>query len=263
MRDIYYFISDIHLGVKSNIGLKEQETILIKFLDEIKNNAKELFIVGDLFDCWIEYKHVVPKGFYRFFAKIDELVNEGVKITYLSGNHDFWYGNYFKDEFGIEIIHHPIAREIEEKKFYIHHGDGLVYKDTGYKILKAILRNKVSQFLYSLLHPDIGIWLAKKSSVSSRKYTKRKNFSPRDGLLDFAVKKLKEGYDFILMGHRHFAFTHNEGKGTYVNLGDWIKIFSYGEFKNGEFKLKKFYNINKKQVIALTEREIKQEFAQE
>jgi UDP-2,3-diacylglucosamine hydrolase len=263
MRDIYFFISDVHLGVKSNIGVKEQESILLKFLDEIKNNAKELIIVGDLFDCWIEYKQVVPKGFYRFLSKIDELVNEGIKITYLSGNHDFWYGTYFKDEFGIETVHHPIVKIIEGKKLYIHHGDGLVYNDTGYRILKAILRNRVSQILYSFLHPDFGIWLAKRSSTSSRKYTKRKNFSPHDGLLDFAVKKLNEGYDYVLMGHRHFAYTHKEGNGTYVNLGDWIKIFSYGEFKNGEFKLKKFYDLNKKQVIAFEEREIVQEFVQE
>jgi UDP-2,3-diacylglucosamine hydrolase len=263
MRDIYYFISDVHLGVKSNIGVKEQETVLLKFLDEIKDDAKELIIIGDLFDCWIEYKQVVQKGFYRFLAKIDELIEKGVKIIYLSGNHDFWYGTYFKDEFGIDIIHKPITRKIESKKFYIHHGDGLAYKDNGYKILKFILRNKVAQFLYSLIHPDIGIWLAKKSSLTSRKHTKRKNFSPRDGLLDFAVRKLNEGYDYVLMGHRHFAFTHKEGKGTYINLGDWIKIFSYVEFKNGELKLKKFYDINKKQVIAFEKREINQEFVQE
>jgi len=260
MRDIYYFISDVHLGIKSNISVKEQESILLNFLDEIKKDAKELIIVGDLFDCWIEYKQVVPKGFYRFLAKTDELINEGVKITYLSGNHDFWYGTYFKDEFGIDIIHNPISREIEGKKFYIHHGDGLAYKDTGYKILKVILRSKVSQFFYSLLHPDIGIWLAKKSSSSSREYTGKKNFSPRDGLQDYAVKKFEEGYDYVLMGHRHYGYTYKEKNGTYVNLGDWVTIFSYGELRNGEFKLKKFYDKNKKQIIAFEEREIKQEF---
>lgn len=262
MRDIYYFISDVHLGIKSDIDANEQESVFINFLDEIKKNAKELFIVGDLFDCWIEYKNVVPKGFYRFFNKIDELLKNDVKITYISGNHDFWYGSYFKDEFGIDIIHHPIVREIEGKKFYIHHGDGLAYKDTGYKILKAILRNKVLQFFYSLLHPDFGIWLAKKSSASSRKYTKQKNFSPRDGLLDFAVKKLNEGFDFVLMGHRHFAISHKSGSGTYYNLGDWIKIFSYGEFKNGEFKLKKFFDKEKKQIIEFDKREITKDIVQ-
>ncbi len=256
MKDIYYFISDVHLGVKSDIGVKEQESVLLKFLDEIKNDANELIIVGDLFDCWIEYKHVVPKGFYRFLSKIDEFVNDGIKITYLSGNHDFWYGTYFKDEFGIEIIHHPISKEIEGKKFYIHHGDGLAYKDTGYKILKAVLRNKTSQFFYSLLHPDFGIWLAKKSSSSSRGYTGKKNYSLRDGLQDFAVKKFDEGYDYVLMGHRHYAYTYKEKNGLYANLGDWVKIFSYGEFKNGEFKLKKFYDKQKKRIIAFEEREI-------
>lgn len=176
MRDIYYFISDVHLGVKSGLSTKEQESVLLNFLNEIKIDAKELIIVGDLFDCWIEYKQVVPKGFYRFFTKLDELQNDGVEITYLSGNHDFWYGTYFKDEFGIDIIHHPISKEIEGKKFYLHHGDGLAYKDAGYKILKRILRNKFSQFLYSLVHPDIGIWLAKKSSSTSGNIQERRIF---------------------------------------------------------------------------------------
>lgn len=257
MKDIYYFISDVHLGVKSPTGIREQETILLDFLEEIRKDAKELIIVGDLFDCWIEYKQVVPKGFYRFFAKLDDMLKEGLKVTYLSGNHDFWYGNYFKDEFGINIIHHPISKEIEGKKFYIHHGDGLAYKDTGYKILKKILRNKAAQFFYSLVHPDVGIWLAKKSSSSSREYTGKKNFSPKDGLQDYAVKKFSEGYDFVVMGHRHYAYTHREGNGLYMNLGDWVKLFTYGEFRNEEFKLKKFYDLEKKQIIAFNEREIK------
>lgn len=259
MKDIYYFISDVHLGIKSNISTREQESIFLNFLEEIKTDAKELIIAGDLFDCWIEYKQVVPKGFYRFLTKLDELVNEGIKVTYISGNHDFWYGNYFKDEFGIDIIHNPISREIEGKKFYIHHGDGLSYKDTGYKILKFIFRSKISQHLYYLLHPDIGIWLAKKSSHTSREYTGNRNFSPRDGMRDFAVKKIEEGYDYVLMGHRHRAYIYKEKNGLYANLGDWVKIFSYGEFRNGEFKLKKFFDKNKKQIVAFEEREIKQE----
>lgn len=259
MGDIYYFISDVHLGIKSDISSKEQESILLLFMDEIKNDARELIIIGDLFDCWIEYRQVVPKGFYRFLAKLDELVNLGIKVTYLSGNHDFWYGNYFKDEFGIEIIHKPISKEIEGKKFFLHHGDGLSYKDTGYKILKVILRNRVSQFLYSLLHPDIGVWLAKRSSSTSREYTKKKNYSLKDGMREFAMKKISEGYDYVLMGHRHFANIFKVNNGAYANLGDWIKIFSYGELRNGEFILKKFYDKEKKQVIAFKEREIVKE----
>ena len=117
----------------------------------------------------------------------------------------------------------------------------------------------MSQFLYSLLHPDIGVWLAKKSSHSSREYTGKKNYSLRDGLQDFALKKFGEGYDYVLMGHRHFAYTHKENNGTYANLGDWVRIFSYGELRDNKFKLKKFYDKDKKQVIAFEEREIKKE----
>ena len=148
MNSGYYFISDVHLNLKGFEAEKIQEQILIDFFDYIKNDAAEIFIVGDLFDFWIEYKYVVPKGYYRLFSKIYEVVNKNVKITYLAGNHDFWRGRYFSDEFGITIIDRNLEKQINGKKFFISHGDGLAYKDTGYRILKKILRNKISQKLY-------------------------------------------------------------------------------------------------------------------
>jgi len=256
MRDAYYFISDLHLGFGSKDEENLKETVLIKFLDEIKSDAKELFIVGDLFDFWIEYKHVVPKGFYRLFSKISELIENNIALTYLAGNHDFWRGNYFKTELGIKIHNSFIAREINNKKFFIHHGDGLVYKDYGYKILKKILRNRVAQFLYSLIHPDIGIWLAKSSSSTSREYTSKKDYSKGDGLKDFAIQKLNEGYDYVVMGHRHFPHTYKDASKSYINLGDWYKNFSYGVFRNGELKLLRFYDLKNKKFLHGNDREL-------
>jgi UDP-2,3-diacylglucosamine hydrolase len=192
---------------------------------------------------------VVPKGYYRLFSKIYEVVNKNVKITYLAGNHDFWRGSYFSDEFGIAIIDRNLERQINGKKFFISHGDGLAYKDTGYRILKKILRNKISQKLYSLIHPDIGIWLAKRTSATSRTHTEQKDYSQRDGLKDFAIKKIGAGFDFVIMGHRHKPLKVENNGSYYINLGDWIDDFSYGLFKSEEFKLIKFFDLKRKEVV--------------
>ena len=241
----YFFISDIHLGINGKEFTKLQEKILVDFLNDIRNEASELFIVGDLFDCWIEYKQVVPKGFYRFFSALADLTENNVRVNYLSGNHDFWRGKYFFEEFGIDIIYDNISREIDGKKFFISHGDGLAYKDTGYKILKKILRNRVAQKLYSWLHPDFGIWLAKRSSSTSRVHTNNKDYSQRDGLRDFAVKKIDEGYDYAVMGHRHNAKVEKHNSGYYINLGDWIRNFNYGVYEKGNFRLMQYYDWEK------------------
>lgn len=220
-----------------------------EYLQNSPNIHTELFIVGDLFDCWIEYKYVVPKGYYKLFTKIDELIKRGIKITYLAGNHDFWRGNYFKEEFGIDIQFKEIERTIGNKRFYISHGDGLAYKDLGYKIVKKIVRNKILQKLYYLIHPDLGIWIAKNTSSTSREYTSKKDYSQKDGLKDFAFKKIQEGFDYVILGHRHKPEIVRKENSYYINLGDWIDDFSYGCFKNDEFKLYRYYDVKEKKVI--------------
>lgn len=251
-----YFISDVHLGV-ANINNKLQENVLIKFLEEeILDNAEELLIVGDLFDCWIEYKQVVQKGFYRVFSRLYDIVSKGIKVTYIRGNHDFWRSKYFKDEFAIEILDQPFICEKDSKKFYIYHGDGLAYRDTGYKILKVILRSPISQMLYRCLHPDIGVWLAKKSSNTSRIHTSTKDYSKKDGLRDFAEQKVREGFDYVIFGHRHKPEILNWGKGYYINLGDWMENYSYGYFKNGEFKLLKYFDLKNETFLPKDKREV-------
>ncbi len=247
MKNAYYFFSDVHLGMSSREEEKLKEKVLIAFLESMRIDAAEVFIVGDLFDYWIEYKSVIPKGFYKVFAKLSELIEDGIKITYLAGNHDFWKGKYFKEEFGIDINFEPIERTLENKKFFIHHGDGLAFNDTGYKILKKVLRHPVSQFLYKWIHPDIGIGLARSTSRTSRVHTHNKDYSAKDGLREFAEKKLNEGYDFILMGHRHNPSIVKFGEGIYVNLGDWIDNFTFAKFKESKFEFLKFYNKDTKE----------------
>lgn len=244
MGDAYYFISDVHLGLESPEREKQKEINVVNFLKEAEGNAKEIFIVGDLFDCWIEYKYVVPKGYYRLFTKISELVEKGIVITYLAGNHDFWKGDFFKKEFGIEIHYTEIIREINGKKFFIHHGDGFAYNDFGYRILKKVLRNKVCQKLYSYVHPDIGIWLAKSSSETSRSHTSEKDYSQKDGLKDFASLKIDEGFDYVILGHRHKPEFERINNGFYINLGDWIDFCTYGIFFENRFELRKFSDIS-------------------
>lgn len=247
----YYFFSDVHLGLEDAEKEKLKEKKLVEFLTLCRKDAKEIFIVGDLFDCWIEYRQVVPKGYYRLFTKFAELSEGGIKINYIAGNHDFWKGNFFRDEFGIEICHTHIEREIESKKFFIHHGDGFAHKDTGYRIIKGVLRNRISQKLYSMLHPDIGIRLAKGTSETSRAYTNEKDYSEKDGMREFAQSKIREGFDYVVMGHRHVPQLTSFEKGWYINLGDWIDYCSFGVFKDGEFSLKRFYDYKNKNELPL------------
>ena len=192
------FISDLHLGLESPEREKIKENQLIEFLKTKGKSAEKLYILGDLFDYWFEYRRVVQKGFYKTIAALKEVVESGVDVNYIIGNHDFLHRDFFQKEIGIKMYSDPISAELYGKKFYLGHGDGLVKNDTGYKILKKILRNKVLQWLYSLLHPDFGIWLASATSKKSRDYTNKKNYGDCDGLFETAQQKIDEGFDYVL-----------------------------------------------------------------
>jgi UDP-2,3-diacylglucosamine hydrolase len=232
-----YFFSDVHLGLGTREDDRRREIALLEFLDAAELDAKELYIVGDLFDYWFEYESVVPKGYFRLFAKLAELTDRGIKITYLAGNHDFWIKGYFRDELGMEISLEPIERTFGKKRFYIHHGDGLLKNDTGYRVLKTILRNRVNMFLFSLLHPTLTGRIARWSSRTSRGHVSKRLFE-EDGMTEFAQKKIREGYDYVIMGHNHSPLLRNIGKGSYVNLGDWISENTYAVFDGTVLKLK-------------------------
>lgn len=233
-----YFISDVHLGYfRRDIDIL-REGLLLKFLDEIKNDCLELVIVGDLFDYWFDYKTVIPRDFYLTLAKLKQFKQNNIEVTYLMGNHDFGHYNFFRNELGIEVIEKDITKIYFGKKFYLSHGDGKAYNDHMYLLLKKILRNQFAKWLYSKLHPNLGIKLASHSSRTSRQYTSKKEYGNRDGMMDFAKSKIEnENYDFVVMGHRHIAGIIDFGIGKYVNLGEWLEKPCYGVFDGNNFNL--------------------------
>ncbi|MHB1686074.1 MAG: UDP-2,3-diacylglucosamine diphosphatase [Ignavibacteriaceae bacterium] len=237
MNDSYLFISDIHLGLQSRDLENRKERLLVKFLNFAQANCKELFIVGDLFDYWFEYKRVYQKGFFRTLTALQDLTEKGVKVHYLIGNHDFMHQNFFKDEIGAMMYEKPVSITLNDKKFFIGHGDGMVKNDLGYKILKKVLRNKTIQKFYSWLHPDIGVSIASFTSKSSRDYTSQKDYGEEDGLFEAAKNKIDEGYDYVLLGHLHRRCFLNYKNGVYVNLGSWLDAPCYGIFKNNKFEI--------------------------
>ena len=200
MNKVYYFISDIHLGLQRRDVELEKEKILVDFLKIAQSACDELFIVGDLFDYWFEYKKVYQKGYYRTLTALKDLSEAGVKIHYFIGNHDFLHRDFFETEYHAQLYHYPISVELNGKKFFIGHGDGMVENDTGYNILKWIMRNRFFQWLYSLIHPDLGIALASRTSKSSREYTRKKIMVNLTDYLNLQRVKLKEDLIMLFLG---------------------------------------------------------------
>jgi UDP-2,3-diacylglucosamine hydrolase len=233
----YFFISDQHLGLQTKEIEDKKERLLVKFLKYAEDNCDELFILGDLFDYWFEYKRVYQKGYFRTLTALKDVSEKGIQIHYFIGNHDFLHQDFFTTEFGISMHEDPIAVTLNNKKFYIGHGDGLVKNDVGYKILKAVLRNKFTQKLYSWLHPDLGIAIASKTSKSSREYTKKKDYGEVDGIESAAKQKIDEGFDYVIFGHTHERSLQKFNEGTYINLGSWIDAPCFGKFDSDKFEV--------------------------
>lgn len=241
MNKKYYFFSDVHLGLGSSEDEKLKEKKLVAFLNKITPDIEKLYIVGDLFDCWIEYRKVVPKGFYRLLSQLNEIAEAGIEINFLSGNHDFWLNNYLRDDVGLALRNDYMTEELDGKTFYITHGDGLSKGDPGYKIIKRMLRSRINQYLYSLVHPDLGVSLAQSSSKTSRHANEEDAYGAR-GMKEFAEKKVTEGFDYVVMGHYHkpqyIELNSGMRSGIYITLGDWIRHFTYGVYSDGQFELK-------------------------
>ena len=237
MDKVYFFISDIHLGLQDTAQEEAKEKKLVSFLRYAESNCDELFIVGDLFDYWFEYRRVYQKGFYRTLAALKDLSEANIKLHYFIGNHDFLHRDFFSKEFGAEMYGDALSTELNGKKFFIAHGDGLVSNDTGYNILKWILRNNFFQWMYSLLHPDLGISIASRTSKTSRTYTDKKNYGEVDGLYEAAKKKIDVGYDYVLFGHLHKYIWQKYKNGNYINLGSWLDKPCYGVLREQNFEI--------------------------
>ena len=242
-----FFISDAHLGVPSPSESLRREKLLVAWLDHIKDEAEEIYIVGDLFDFWFEYKRAIPKGFTRVLGKLAELSDQNIKIHFFTGNHDLWMFGYFEDELNIPVYHKGVTKELKGKKFLIDHGDGLGPEDHGYKFLKKVFSNKLCQWLFKIVHPDIGIGIANYWSKRSRYVTQEGKIEPFKGeeqewLIIYAKEVLKKQHiDYFVFGHRHIPLSINlNGGSTFINLGDWISHFSYAEFDGQKMEIKYF-----------------------
>ena len=230
-------MSDIHLGLGERNKEKEKEQILINLLQKISMDAKEIFILGDLFDYWFEYRRVIQKDFISVLHHLKELTKKKIKVHYLIGNHDFMHRDFFTEELNINVYESDLNYKILGKNFYLGHGDGLVKNDIGYLILKKILRNKTIQNLFSLIHPDLGIWIASGTSKKSRNYTTAKSYGEIDGVFEIAKEKIDDGIDYVLFGHTHKRAYEKYGNGYYINLGTWLESPCYGVFDGKNFKI--------------------------
>jgi UDP-2,3-diacylglucosamine hydrolase len=243
-----YFASDFHLGAPNHRESLIREKKVIQWLDAIKHDAQTVFLVGDLFDFWFEYKHVVPKGHIRFLGKLAELSDMGIGIKIFTGNHDLWMSDYFQKEFGAEIFHSPQEFIFNNHTFYIGHGDGLGPGDYTYKWLKRLLfTNPIFTFLFGrLMHPNLGIALGNLWSLSSWKKNREEDKIKEEVVLEreFLIKFIKEmenlgqNHDYYIFGHRHIAIeTMVNESAKYINLGDWIRYDSYGVFDGKDLEL--------------------------
>jgi UDP-2,3-diacylglucosamine hydrolase len=241
-----YFASDFHLGVPAGEQSKAREKRGIDWLTSIEDTAQEIYLVGDIFDFWFEYKHAIPKGFVRFQGKIAALVEKGIKIYFFTGNHDMWMFDYFEKELGVSIIRQPIERSWNNQSFLIGHGDGLGPGDKTYKLLKRVFAARWSQWCFALLHPNFGIGLANYFSRKSRaatgdsdsKFTGNEN----EWLFVYCKEQLeKQHYDYFIFGHRHLPLDIQLNENSrYLNLGEWINYNTYAIFDGATLRLETF-----------------------
>jgi UDP-2,3-diacylglucosamine hydrolase len=241
-----YFASDQHLGAPNFQASREREMCFVAWLDTIKYDAEAIFLLGDLFDFWFEYKKVVPRGFVRVLGKLAEISDSGIPIYFFTGNHDLWMTDYFKKELNIEVFHTPKEFTFSGKEFLIGHGDGLGPGDKGYKRMKKVFQARISKALFRWLHPDLGVSLAQYLSVKNKLISGAEDVTflgeENEWLAKYAKRKLEtKHYDFFVFGHRHLPMQIQVGPNSmYINLGDWIKHFTYGVFDGNQLDLREF-----------------------
>ncbi len=241
-----YFASDQHLGAPTAEASFPREQKFVAWLDTVKQDAEAIFLLGDLFDFWFEYKTVVPKGFVRVLGKLAEIRDSGIPIYFFVGNHDLWMHDYFEKELNIPVYHDNQTFTFYGKSFLIGHGDGKGPGDKGYKRMKKVFTHPVSKWVYRWLHPDLGVKLAQYLSVKNKLISGEADVKflgeDNEWLVQYCKLKLEtQHFDYFVFGHRHLpmTITLNE-QSTYINLGDWIGYFTYGVFNGTQMTLEKF-----------------------
>lgn len=237
-----FFASDFHLGLKAGGDPAEREKRVVGWLEEVAPEASEIFLLGDVFDFWWEYRHVVPKGFTRFLGAVSSITDSGIPVHFFTGNHDMWVGNYLSDECGMTINTGPVEKEFNGRRFLLAHGEGLGSTEKGYHLLLYLFRNRVVRGLWSALHPAIGMSIGQRWSLGSR--LGKGEYTPflgeeREDLFRFARSILAEkNIDYFIFGHRHLPMTYTlKNGGTVLILGDWIGGSSYAVWDGAELKL--------------------------
>ena len=237
-----YFLSDFHLGAKYIDNPRKQEQRIVSFLESIRNVAKEIYLLGDILDYWFEYRYVVPKGYVRFFGKIAELADSGIKIYWFIGNHDIWIFDYLPSELGVEIVDGSQIKQIDGKTFFIAHGDGLGDESRSFRMLRAFFRNRFCQRLYAGIHPRWTVPFALNWSRSNRVNGEDRPFGCDEPLQRFVTNyKEDQKIDYFVFGHRHVAVDKSIGNNSrLIILGDWIKLYSYAVYDGNDLRLQFF-----------------------
>lgn len=242
-----YFASDFHLGTPSPEQSRLRERAVVDWLDTVRHDASIIFLVGDVFDFWFEYKRSIPKGFIRLQGKLAELTDAGLPIVLFTGNHDMWMDSYFTQEMGIPVYRNPRAYDIGDKRFLIGHGDGLGPGDYTYKKLKRVFESKLAMRLFRFVHPDLGIGIAQAWSRRSRISNQEKgeeNFlgEDREWLMQYCREvEARVHHDFYIFGHRHLPLDLAVSRNSrYINLGEWVSAKTYAVFDGETTQLKKW-----------------------
>ena len=247
-----YFSSDYHLGVPTLLKSQEREKLIVKWLESIEHDAQVIFLVGDIFDFWFEYNHAVPKGFVRILGKLAQLSDRGVELIIFTGNHDMWMSGYLTEEIGAAVYRNPVHFEFKNehnitRNILVGHGDGLGPGDRVYKVLKRIFENSFFQLIFRIVHPDVGIWIAKEWSKRSRlanvnKGEERFMGEDREWLLQYCKEvERSRHFDYYIFGHRHLTLNLKVNEiSRYINLGEWVTQQTFARFDGTDLQLEKF-----------------------
>ncbi len=241
-----YFASDFHLGVPDAKSSLQREKKIVAWLDQVKHDAHSIYLLGDIFDFWFEYKQAIPKGFIRLQGKLAELRDSGMPIYLFTGNHDMWMFDYFEKELGIVIYREPQLLHVNNFKLLIGHGDGLGQGDVSYKWLKKFFNSTVCQWLFARLHPNLGLAIAKywsrQSRISNNAREEKFNGEENEFLLGYCRDlEKKTHHDFYIFGHRHLPLDLKVREGSrYINLGEWVHFNTYAVLDSTSVELKTF-----------------------
>lgn len=241
-----FFASDFHLGVPTPAASLQREKQIVAWLDSVKDEAHTIYLLGDIFDFWFEYRHAIPRGFIRLQGKLAELRDAGIPIVFFTGNHDMWMFDYFPTELGIPVYRDPQTLVVGNQKLLIGHGDGLGPGDTTYKFLKKFFNSRICQWLFARLHPNLGIGIAnywsRKSRISNEKGGEQLGDKEDEFLYVYCRdREREEHFDYYIFGHRHLPLDLEVGERShYINTGEWVHFKTYAEYDGRHVTLKTF-----------------------